>query len=521
MKRTHTVLAAALLLPALAHAQSPQPVPLSSAFVSTSGVFPALTAAAPGAKRSESGHGALMAWAGSLWALSYLSVPDAGSGTGLFRIDANMVQQQVAFHNSTYANRLMIPGLQSIVIGPYVIDLQGNVRVLEQLLSVRVGGMAEHIFFPETRAYFLGMDGPLWDCDLVALNCTQLFDLVKELDIPAAEGEQPHFKAAHTMSGTLWVASNTFEESDALGSQHGGRLATWTGRPGDAWTILERTAFTEVTGRHNFGKVVFALGWDDKSVILKVLDNGDGAENAYPATTYRLPKASHAYDHLWTTEWPRIREVETERYLMDMHGTWFELPPLAWGGAVWGIKPIAQHLRMVPDFCSWRGFLVLGGNQVSSIFDNNWITGESQSGLWLGKTDDLWQLGKPQGWGAVWLNEPVTTGQVSDPYLMTGYDKKTAHVTWDQGCVEGPGTAIALDVDFAGNAGHVNNVGATQRWSFLAAIALAHDGQFDAADTVPSAHYAFEPGFSAHWVRARFIAPPTTTCNVTVWFTYS
>ena len=185
---------------------------------------------------------------------------------------------------------------------------------------------------------------------------------------------------------------------------------------------------------------------------------------------------------------------------------------------MWGIKPIAQHLRMVPDFCSWRGFLVFGGNQVSSIFDNNWVTGESQSGLWFGKTDDLWQLGKPQGWGAVWLNEPVAGGQVSDPYLMTGYDKKTAHVTW-VGCTRG--TAIALDVDFAGNAGHVNNVGATQGWSFLTAIKLTWDPAYDAADTVPSAHYTFEPGFSAHWVRARFIATPSTTCNFTVWFTYS
>ena len=45
-------------------------------------------------------------------------------------------------------------------------------------------------------------------------------------------------------------------------------------------------------------------------------------EHSYDTSvqTYRLPKASHTYDHLWTTEWPRIREVETERYLMDMHG---------------------------------------------------------------------------------------------------------------------------------------------------------------------------------------------------------
>ena len=50
----------------------------------------------------------------------------------------------------------------------------------------------------------------------------------------------------------------------------------------------------------------------------------------------------------------------------------YELAPFTWGGAVWGVKPISQHLRMIPDFASFRGFLVLGGNQVSSIFDNNW-----------------------------------------------------------------------------------------------------------------------------------------------------
>ena len=52
-------------------------------------------------------------------------------------------------------------------------------------------------------------------------------------------------------------------------SQHGGRLAEWQG-PGYNWTILERTAFVEVTGRRNFGRVIYAVGWDYRSVILKV-----------------------------------------------------------------------------------------------------------------------------------------------------------------------------------------------------------------------------------------------------------
>ena len=113
----------------------------------------------------------------------------------------------------------------------------------------------------------LGMDGPLWECDVVHMNCTQIFDLVKELNIPTSQGEQVHFKAAHTMNGRLVVASNTEEEADFLGQKHGGRLAEWTGE--GSWNILEETAFVEVAGRGNFGKVIYAVGWDARSVILK------------------------------------------------------------------------------------------------------------------------------------------------------------------------------------------------------------------------------------------------------------
>merc|ERR1712232_935555 len=196
---------------------------------------------------------------------------------------------------------------------------------------------------------------------------TKLADLVVELDIPKDKGEQPHFKALHAINGLLYAASNTFEKQDFEGkAMHGrsyaggGRLASWNGKNDSKWEILERTAFVEVTGRRNFGVVTYAVGWDSQSAILKVLDPQVGKWQ-----TFRLPKASHAYDHLWQTEWPRIREVETERYLMDAHGMFYELSPLGWGGATWGVRPISQHLRVVPDFASFRGLLVLGGNQVS------------------------------------------------------------------------------------------------------------------------------------------------------------
>ena len=45
--------------------------------------------------------------------------------------------------------------------------------------------------------------------------------------------------------------------------------------------------------------------------------------------------------------------------------------------------------------------------------------------IWVGAIDDLWKLGKPVGTGGPWLASPVPAGVPSDPYLFTGYDKKT------------------------------------------------------------------------------------------------
>ena len=289
-----------LAMLALAGLAASQTVPFS-----VSGVLPTIVGTAESAPlRSECGVGAMMAWADALYYITYLSVPNAGNGTGLYQLFPNMTQIVLAEHSSVFANRLLVPGMQSIVIGPYVIDAQGGIRVIEDLLNVRLGGMAEHLLFPDTHVYMLGMDGPLWEVDLTTLKATQLFDLIHALDMcsyPTMCPEQPHFKAAHSMGGLLWVATNTYEQEDSLSIQHGGRLASWNGTSAN-WTVVERTAFVEVTGRHNMGQVLFAMGWDDASVILKVQELG-GDETAYGGmSTYRLPKASHAYDHLWTTE---------------------------------------------------------------------------------------------------------------------------------------------------------------------------------------------------------------------------
>lgn len=457
---------------------SPAPAPFA-----VSGVVPGLTAHADlAARRSESGIGALAPWADRLWFVTYLAhTKSTGSGTGLYSVDDRMTLTKHAEGvPGTYANRMVhAPSLQ-LVIGPHVIDPAGRVRTFTSLVDHRLTATMAHLTDPANQVYFLTMEGLLFEADVHTLQARQLFDVKKELNMPA--GAYSHFKGGFTGAGRVVVSNNTYDEPDHLGRPTGGRLGEWDGK---AWTTLAETAFCEVTGRPSPAHAhVLATGWDRSSVILKVLAAGKWQ-------TYRLPAGSHCHDHMWYTEWPRIREVETERLLMDMHGLFYELSPLAYGGRVWGVKPICQHLRMVPDFCTWRGMLVLAGDQVTAV-GGNLEAGEPQSNLWFGKTDDLWSFGKPQGWGGPWRETKVEAGVPSDPFLMTGFDKKCLHLTSDTA------GQIRVEVDFLGDG----------TWHTYSALQVPAGGYI---------HHEFPTGFSAHWVR--LVA--REACTATAQFVYT
>ena len=447
-----------------------------------SGVIPSLCVKADLVPaRSESGIGALMPWAGKLWLVSYVShKAGSGSGTGLYEINENLsMRKRPESVVGTYANRMIHPPSNQLIIGPHIIDADGNVRTIEEIQEHRLTATMKHLNEPKNKVYFLTMEGLLFEVDVNTLRAKQLFDLNKELEI-----KKPHFKGGYTGNGRVVVANNTYEESEFEGASANGRLAEWDGTK---WTILEKEPFNEVTGRTNMGQVIFATGWDKASAILKVFAEGHWS-------TYRLPKASHAFDHYWQTEWPRIREVESERYLMDCHGMFYELSPVAYSGKIWGVRPISTHLRIIPDFCSWRGFLVLAGNQVTPIGDSNLLAGEPQAGLWFGKTDDLWQFGKPKGWGGPWWEKPVLAGEPSEPYLMTGFHQKVLHLCHDADhAVE-----FTIEIDFLGN----------QTWKTYDVTHVTSNGY---------AHHEFPAGFSAHWVRV--IA--NTECTATAYFIYT
>ncbi len=450
------------------------------------GVFPNLTVLGGNTQRSESGIGALLPWADKLWMIGYVAHIQ-GTRIGLYEIKDDMtMNKHPESITGTFANRMVHKETETGIIGPHFIDSEGNVRTCKELGKHRLAATMEHLTDPKNKVLFLTMEGLLFECDVKTLEVKQLFDLVKELKLPPTT--YVHFKSGFTGNGRVVVANNSYNEKDYLGEHKSGRLAEWDGKK---WTILEETAFVEVSGKMGFsyqgksiyGNPIFATGWDNKSVILK---NYNDRTNKW--RTYRLPKGSQSFDHEWNTEWMRIREAQTERFLMDIHGNFYELPMMTYGGEVWGIKPIGYHLRIVPDYCFWRGLFVMAGDQT----DHG--VGQPQSGLLFSNIDDLWKMGKPQGWGSVWRDDQVKAGEISDPFLMTGFDKKTVHLKHDAATP----VEFTLEIDFLGN----------NTWSAYKTIKVGANGY---------ENFVFPDGFSAHWIRVKTNA----ACKATAHFVYN
>ncbi|HOA73449.1 MAG TPA: hypothetical protein PL151_03675 [Phycisphaerae bacterium] len=453
-----------------------------------SGVMPRLGVSATlSGPRSEAGIGALMPWGDRLWFVTYTAHTDTtGGGTGLYYVDASMrLHKHPASVVGTYANRFVHVPSEQLFIGPHVIDVHNKVRTIEPLAGYRLTATMAHLHDPANKVYVLGMESELWEVDVRTLDVKLLFTLNFDLKLPA--GYKPHYKGGFNAGDRIIVGNNTYHERDAVeGISTGGRLAEWDGK--SEWRTVESTAFCDIAGtRMGDHAAAMAIGWDRASVLLNVLTRGKW-------TRYRLPKASQTFDHAWYTEWPRIREVETERYLIDMHGMFYEAPKAAYGGQYWGLKPICQHLRIVPDFCTWRGMLVLAGDQVTAVTGNAHLVGEPQSNLWFGKTDDLWSFGKPAGWGGVWQDTPVKAGEPSDPFLMTGFDRKCLHLVHDAG----EAVVFTIQVDFLGNG----------RWVQYERLKVPAAGYV---------HHEFPAGFSAHWVRI----VPHASCRATAQFVYT
>ncbi len=166
---------------------------------------------------------------------------------------------------------------------------------------------------------------------------------------------------------------------------------------------------------------------------------------------WRLPKSKTDFEREMIHGPERVdREVVTERDLFNCFGTFYELPARNAGGFA-KVRPICTHNKRIKDYCSYRGLLIISGIDHDTIGGNSRIiqSADGKVALWAGVVDDLWKFGKPVGKGGPWFNTPVQENVWSDPYLISGYDKKTVLLSHDS--KNSNKITTELDITGAGN----------------------------------------------------------------------
>ncbi|MFZ5830489.1 MAG: hypothetical protein ACOY3P_10390 [Planctomycetota bacterium] len=436
-----------------------------------------------------------MRWAGKLWLITYPPHDTRGGRDKLWTIDENLrLEMRPESIGGTHAARFIHRDSNQLIIGPYFVDSAGNVRALnvKKDLIGRMTAVVRHLTDPARLVYFYDMEGSIYEVDVQTLAVKMLF----EKPVPGYHG-----KGAYTGQGRLIVANNGETASgryrytkllaggEPENEEDAGALAEWDGQQ---WRIVARRQFTDVMGPGGISGAtsdsdpVWAIGWDKRSVLLMVLDGGRWHR-------YRLPKATHTYDpkHGWYTEWPRIREAAPGRWLLDMHGMFYEFPQAFSASQSGGIRPVGSHLRYVPDFCHWNGRLVLATDETSLM--RNPMAGRAQSNLWFGTWEDLQQWGPRSGWGGVWRDDRIRAGEKSDPLLVAGFEHCVLHLAHDAG------QELAFGLE-----------------------AKSGDGEWTAVEPmiVPTHGYAFQllpSGLNADWIR--LVAP--ADCTATAYFHFS
>jgi hypothetical protein len=388
-----------------------------------------------------------------------------------------------------------------LLIGPYLIDIRGNVRVIPpKKMPGRLTGNARHLTDPAHRVYYATMEEGLYDVDLQTL---EVVGRIKDGNPPGnvhLEEQHPagissllpgyHGKGFYSGQGRAVYANNGEHGDEALRNPAipSGALAEWRG-DGD-WTAVRRNQFTEVTGpggiRGNANPdkdPIWSIGWDHRSLILMLLDGGKWH-------AFRLPKASHCYDgaHGWNTEWPRIREIGERDLLMTMHGMFWRFPASFSRSNSAGIAPRSTYLKVIGDFAHWEDLVVFGcDDSARSEFLNKRKTkgeiagpGQSNSNLWFVDPAELDRLGPALGRGGVWIEENTKADQPSDPFLFSGFEHRGVHLSHES---DAP-VRFTFEADRAGNG----------NWTRLA------------EREVPAKGYAwvgFSPSERAAWVRLR------------------
>lgn len=478
---------------------------LTTATVQVSGIYPELTFYND---EDECGTGAVVPWAGALWAITYAPHKPEGSTDKLYEIrpaSADNAAPQFSGSTSpsltlavrpesiggTPANRMIHRESNQLFIGPYAISAAGAVRVIPyKKMFGRLTGTARHLSDPANRVYFATMEEGLYEVDVHSLKVTELFR--DEQRKGGRKSGLPGYHGKGLYSGQERLVYSNNGERGARAKKDpttpSGALAEWDGEA-TSWTVVRRNQFTEVTGpggiRGNENPAsdpIWTIGWDHRSLILMARDGNQWQQ-------WRLPKGSHSYDgaHGWNTEWPRIREIGEEDLLMTMHGTFWRFPKGFRPNDSAGIRPRSNYLKVIGDFARWGDRVVFGCDDTAraEFLNKRKAKGtiaapQSQSNLWFVEPSQIDNLGPVIGRGGVWIAEKIRAGETSDPYLFAGYDRRGVFVG------SGDSTRAVdfrLEVDRHGDG----------RWETLTTVT---------APAGETAYRDFSPTEKGEWIRA-------------------
>ena len=443
-------------------------VPSPAAPQEWSGIYPEL---AYFNNEGECGTGAVVPWADRLWVITYGPHLPYGSSDKLYEITPDLKQIiRPESVGGTPANRMIHKESNQLIIGPYLIGAERDVRVIPpKLMPGRLTGNARHLTDPANKIYYATMEDGLYEVDVRTLAVKGLIKEIMNKPKPGQTAEVSpatitstlpgyHGKGLYSGQGLVILANNGERSPKALLDPTivSGGLGSFNGEGN--WSLIRRNQFTEVTGPGGLtGNAdpakdpIWTVGWDFRSVILMVMEDGQW-------TSYRLPKGSHSYDgaHGWNTEWPRIRDIGEEgSRLMTMHGLFWKFPANFSSKHSAGLAPRSSYLKVIGDFTRWQDSLVFGCDDTAkSEFLNKRPAkgalagpGQSQSNLWFTSLDTPDKLGPAIGRGSVWVDEPVQAGVASDPFLLAGFAKRAVQLQHDGAAA----TKFTLEIDEKGD----------------------------------------------------------------------
>ncbi|MGO3806932.1 MAG: hypothetical protein ACTJHT_11570 [Sphingobacterium sp.] len=222
----------------------------------------------------------------------------------------------------------------------------------------------------------------------------------------------------------------------------------------------------------------------DANSVLVVDDDG---------RRWRFPKGDKKLDALTNDGLTRLaREVVTERDLMNLHGTFYELPAENADGFA-KVRPIASHNLAVHDFASFRGLFIISGITPTGNSEHIIRSKDGKAAIWAGAIDDLWKLGKITGYGGPWDNTAVKADEHSDAYLFGFYDNRTLEIKHNASAA----VNVTIQLDPTGSG----------EWMNYKTLKVA---------SRESVNFMFPKDIEARWIR--FLSD--TDCNVTTLLRY-